>query len=90
MKTSLMSERLGQGRLPFIIIVVLVLVIGLPLLFYPFGRDQGEVAHVTTQGDFGEEGGILAGEFIAAHGHCFFLAFFLDALAARWARVLVM
>jgi hypothetical protein len=43
-----MSLRLDRERLPLVIVVIMVLVIGLPLLFYPFGRDQGIHAYVAA------------------------------------------
>ncbi|MGD8855708.1 MAG: glycosyltransferase family 39 protein [Chloroflexota bacterium] len=43
-----MSIRLDRRRLPLVLIVVMVLVIGLPSLFYPFGRDQGIHAYVAA------------------------------------------
>ncbi|UCG25717.1 MAG: glycosyltransferase family 39 protein, partial [Chloroflexota bacterium] len=48
MGSSVVSERLDQGRRPLLIIIGLVIVIGLPLLFYPFGRDQGIHAYVAA------------------------------------------
>jgi len=43
-----LERRLGGRRLPLIIVIVLVIIIGLPSLFFPYGRDQGIHAYVAA------------------------------------------